>query len=176
MIDLVTISRVTLKEMHTECPRSISHHSLLDFWCDLISPSLGKPGINPGLKVDIPSALFLKALLQTVDEVLQSRSLESEVSEVDLDTLSHDVSPNKDVYLLQEAGTFSVANLVIVVNCIVRVINGHLDRVCGTLGVVIESFPEEMEANLVRIFDILEALTLCQADHSAVLSETFLEP
>jgi hypothetical protein len=56
------------------------------------------------------------------------------------------------------------------------VINGHLDRVCGTLGVVIESFPEEMEANLVRIFDILEALTLCQADHSAVLSETFLEP
>lgn len=176
MIDLVTISRVALKEMHTECPRSICHHTLLDFGCDLIGPSLGKPGINPGLKVDIPSALFLKALLQAVDEVLQSRSLESEVSEIDLDTLSHDVPSNEDVYLLQEAGTLAVANLVIVVNCVVRVIHGHLDRVCGTLGIVIKSFPEEMEADLVRIFDILEALAFCQADHGAVLSETFLEP
>jgi hypothetical protein len=176
MIDLVTISRVTLMEMHTECPRTICHHGLLNFMCDLISPSLGKPGIDPGLKVHIPSAVFLKTLLKAVDEILQSGSLESEVSEVDLDALSHDVSPDEDVDLLQEAGTFAVANLVIVVYCVVRVIHCNLDRVCGTLGVIIESFPEEMKANLVRIFDISEGLALCQADHGAVLSETFLEP
>ena len=176
MIDLVTISRVGLLEMHTICPRSICHHGLLDFGCDLIGSSLGKPGINPGLKVDIPSTLFLKTLLQAVDEILQSRSLESEVSEVDLDTLPHDVSTDEDVNLFQEAGTLAVANLIIVVNCVVRVIHSHLDRVCGTLGVVIESFPEEVKANLVRIFDILEALTFSQADHGAVFSEALLEP
>ena len=174
MIDLVTISRVALMEMQTVCPCSICHNGLLDFGCDLIGPSLGKPGINPGLKVDIPSALFLKTLLQTVDEILQSRSLKSELSEVDLDALSHYVSTDEDVNLLQKAGTLTVANLVVVVNCVVRVIHGNLDRVRGTLGVVIESFPEEVKTNLVRILDILKALTFCQADHGAVFSEALL--
>jgi hypothetical protein len=75
--------------------------------------------------------------LQTIDEIIQLRCLESEVTEIDLYSLSHDVSADKDIYLFQEACTLSVADLVIIVDCVVGMVNCDLNGMRGSLGIII---------------------------------------
>ena len=107
---------------------------------------------------------------------MQGRRLKLEISEVNHDSLSHDVSSNKYIDLLKETSTFSVADLVIHIDCIVGVIDCYLNWVCSPLSVVVESLPQEMETDLMRILDVAELFAFGKTHHGAIFSKAFLEP
>jgi hypothetical protein len=85
--------------------------------------------------------VILKGKLETVDKILQSCRLEFEISKVNHNSFSHDVASDEDIDLFKETGSFSVADLIIHIDCVVSVIDGHLNWVGGPLGVIIKGFP-----------------------------------
>jgi len=109
-------------------------------WGKLVHSGFSEPGINPGLEIHLQVIIF-KGKFKTVDEILQGRSLELEISEVNHDSFSHDVPSYKNINLLEEARSFSVADLIIHIDCIVSVVDGHLNWVSGPLSVIIKGLP-----------------------------------
>jgi hypothetical protein len=105
-------------------------------WGKLVDSGFSEPGVNPGLEIHFQVIIF-EGKFKTVDEILQGCCLELEISEVNHDSFSHDMPSHKHIYLLEEARSFSVADLIIHIDCIVSVIDGHLNWVSGPLGVII---------------------------------------
>ena len=81
--------------------------------------------------------MFKQGLLKAVYEVIQCGRLEGKLSKVQFNTLTHDISANKDVYLFEEAGPFSITDLIIVVDCVIRMVDSDLYWMSGPLGIVI---------------------------------------
>jgi hypothetical protein len=85
--------------------------------------------------------VLLKGKFKTIDEILESRCFEFEISEINHNSFSHNVTTHKNINLLEETSSFSVTDFVIHIDCIVGVIDCNLNRVSSPLSVVIESFP-----------------------------------
>jgi hypothetical protein len=141
MINFVSISGVALLQVNRILFPAILKHHLLNFRSDFIDSRFSEPRINPCLQIEVASVILLESLLEAIDEVLEGGSFVGEVTEVNLDSLSHNVTTDKDVNLFQEASSLAIADLVIVVYCVVGVVDSNLNRVCGALSVVIKSFP-----------------------------------
>lgn len=86
----------------------------------------------------------MKGYLQAVDEILDACVLVAVLFEVEADTLLHDVSPEEVVNLLQEAGSFSVANLVKNIDRIISVVYRHRYRVSGLSAIVTKCLSQVM--------------------------------
>ena len=108
--------------------------------CKLIHTGFSEPRVNPGLEIQF-QVILLKGKFKTIDEILEGRCFEFEISEINHNSFSHNVTTHKNINLLEETSSFSIADLVIHIDCVVSVIDCNLNRVSSPLSVVIESFP-----------------------------------
>ena len=105
-----------------------------------IHSGLSEPGVNPGLEIHF-QVIFFKGKFQTVDKILQGGCLEFEISEINHNTFSHDVPSYKHIDLFEETSSLSVTDLIIHIDCVVGVVDCHLDWVGGPLSVIIQRLP-----------------------------------
>lgn len=118
----------------------------------------------------------MKGGLQAVDEVLDACVLVAILFEVEADALFHDVSPQEVVNLLQEAGSFPVANLVKHIDRIIGVVNRHRYRVSGLPAVITKRLSQVVLHSEPRVLNVLESMALLKADTCAIVSETLFKP
>jgi hypothetical protein len=118
----------------------------------------------------------MKGGLQTVDEILDACVLVAVQFEVEADPLLHDVSPEKVVNLLQEAGSLSVANFVKHIDRIIGVVYRHRYRVSGLPAIVAKCLGQVMLNSEPWVLNILESMAFLKADTCAVVSETLFKP
>ena len=118
----------------------------------------------------------MKGGLQAVDEVLDACVLVAVLFEVEADPLLHDISPQEVVNLLQEAGSFPVANLVKHIDRIVGVVYRHRYRVCGLPAVIAKRLSQVMLHSEPRVLNVLESMAFLKADTCAVVCETLFKP
>jgi hypothetical protein len=85
--------------------------------------------------------ILLKGKFKAIDEILEGRCFKFEIPEINHNSFSHNVTTHKNINLFEETSSFSIADLVIHIDCVVSVIDCHLNRVSSSLSVVIESFP-----------------------------------
>lgn len=95
---------------------------------------------------------------------------------VDLNAISHNFSAKEVIHLEQETSAFAVADFVIGIDSIMCMIDCHLNRMRCRPSVFIQSLCQEMESNLLSIFDVTKLLTLGETDAGRVLCKAFLEP
>ncbi len=107
-----------------------------DPWGKLIYSGFSEPGVNPCLEIHF-QVIFFQGKLKAIYEILQGGRLEFEISEINHNSFSHDVPPDKHIDLFEETSSLSVADLIIHIDCVIGVVDCHLDWVGGPLSVII---------------------------------------
>ncbi len=118
----------------------------------------------------------MKGGLQAVDEILDGSVLVAVLFEVETDPLLHDVSSQEVVNLLQETGSFPVANFVKHIDSIIGVVYRYRYRVGGLSAVIAKCLCQIMLDSESWVLNVLETMAFLKADTCAVVSETLFKP